>query len=122
MQNFNQYKIIHGKQVGRKIGFPTINLSPPQISPPVDYGVYACEVTFLSDQKTFSGVLFYGHKTENQKSVLALEVYLLKFNQTVYQQDISLKLGQKIRDPQKFDSLKKLQAQIKLDIQVCKQM
>ncbi len=110
-------KIIHGKQLGRTINFPTINIPIKRNISPV-LGVFAVHVNLLG--KTFNGVCNIGKRpTVNGENIL-LEVFLLDFNQAVYDEFAEVVFKQKIRDEQKFDSFEQLKEQIKLDVQTAK--
>ncbi len=105
-------KIIHGKQLGRTIDFPTINISIKRETSPV-LGVFA--VTVVIDKSRYQGVANIGSRpTVNGKGVL-LEVYIFNFNKDVYGKTADVVFEKKIRDEEKFDSFDELKQQIKLD-------
>ncbi len=110
-------KIIHGKQLGRTINFPTINVPIKRNISPV-LGVFAVQVDLLG--KLFNGVCNIGKRpTVNGENIL-LEVFLFDFNQDVYGEFSNIIFKLKIRDEQKFDSFDQLKEQIKLDTQTAK--
>lgn len=106
------YTVVQGKKIGGKIGFPTLNLEPAKID--ADFGVYACEIYFKNGMN-LKGVLHYG-KRETTDGKLTLEAYLFDFQQKAYGEKVNLKIGQKIREIQKFQNLDKLKIQIQKDI------
>ena len=110
------YTVIQGKQLGRKIGFPTLNLEPAKLSVDFEYGVYACEVVFQKLPKVHQGVLHYGPRKTLAETAVSLEVHLLDFKADVYGEKITLKIKEKIREIQKFANLEDLKQQIVLDI------
>lgn len=110
-------KIIHGKQLGRTIDFPTINIPIKRNISPV-LGVFAVQIHLLG--KTFNGVANIGKRpTVNGENIL-LEVFLFDFNQMVYGEFANVVFKQQIRQEQKFDSFDQLKAQIKLDVKTAK--
>lgn len=112
------YKIVAGEKLGRKLGFPTINLEPVKLE--ADFGVYACEVVFKNDKK-HSGILHYGfRKTVDEK--VTLEVHILDFKQEIYEQEVDLIVGKKIREIKKFASLEELKKQVFEDIKNVKNL
>jgi riboflavin kinase/FMN adenylyltransferase len=106
-------RITRGKQLGRTINFPTINIPIKcDISPVL--GVFSVQVLLAG--KTFNGVCNVGKRpTVNGENIL-LEVFLFNFNQTAYGEFASVIFKQKIREERKFDSFDRLKEQIKLDV------
>lgn len=82
--------VVGGYQVGRKIGFPTANLSvdDPDKLIPAD-GVYAVWVTF--DKKTYMGMLNIGVRpTIDNGPNRTIEVNILHFHSDIYDKFIRL--------------------------------
>ena len=82
--------VVGGYQVGRKIGFPTANLSvdDPDKLIPAD-GVYAVWVTF--DKKTYMGMLNIGVRpTIDNGPNRTIEVNILHFHSDIYDKFLSL--------------------------------
>ena len=106
------YKIVQGQKIGRKIGFPTLNLEPAQLDQ--NFGVYACRACF-KNAECFKGILHYGvRKSTDQKTTL--EVHLFDFNREVYGEEVTLEVGKKIRETRKFQTLEELKRQIEEDV------
>lgn len=114
-------KVIHGKHLGRTIGFPTANLAIPD-----DFilqnGVYA-GYTITTDNKFQKVVMNIGLRptVENTKKRL-LEVYLIDYSGDLYGTNLTIKITNKIRDEKKFNSLKELKEQIIKDILQAKKL
>ena len=108
-------KVVHGAQLGRKLGFPTANVHMRHERPALT-GVYAVKldgiegVANLGVRPTVSGV-----------PKLLLEVHLFDFNGDLYDRHVHVEFFQKIRDEMKFDGLPALSAQIAKDVQVARQ-
>jgi len=107
--------VIDGYKVGRKIGFPTANLSidfPYKLIPAL--GVYAVSVQL--NGKQYKGMLNIGHRpTLNNGENLSIEVHILDFNENIYQQKIRLELVKFLRPEAKFNSIDELIEQMHKD-------
>lgn len=101
-------KVIKGKQLGRKLGFPTANLELNEGDLP-EYGIYAGYVFFEGEK--YKGAIFYGPVDEK----VVLEVHILDFDKDVYGQEIEVELTEKIREVRKFNSQEELKKQIATD-------
>ena len=108
-------KVIHGAQLGRKLGFPTANVHMRHERPALT-GVYAVKldglngVANLGVRPTIAGV-----------PKLLLEVHLFDFDGDLYDKHVHVEFFYKIRDEMKFDGLDALKAQIAKDAQVARQ-
>ena len=105
--------VVHGREIGRTINFPTANLDVDSeiIVPKV--GVYYTNV--LVNNKIYKGITNIGdNPTVNGKSI-TIETYILNFNQDIYNHKIEVKFIQKIRNVVKFNSLDDLKNQLKKD-------
>lgn len=105
-------KVQSGKQLGRKIGFPTLNFHIGRFADFYTAGVYACELKIHG--YLYQGALFLGPKSDDPRHVL--EVHVLGFSGNLYDQFVSFEVGQKIREPMKFPSIEALRAQIDRDV------
>ena len=106
--------IVQGRQLARKLGFPTANLSlEAEQLPPI--GVYAVRVTVAG--KSCKGVANLGLRptVEDGTAKRQLEVHLFDHTGDLYGQGIEVRFIQRLRDEMKMDSLEALKAQIALD-------
>ncbi len=109
-------KVVHGNQNGRKIGFPTANMSLhsdnkfiPQL------GVYLCEVHIKAG--TYFGLTNMGYRpTLNKDEGIHIETHILGFDEDIYGQVIEIKFMEKIRSEKRFDSFDELKNQISADL------
>ncbi len=111
--------IIPGKQIGRRIGFPTINLDwHPELLPA--FGVYAVELVTPSGVAEPS-IANWGLRptVEAAAPKPVLEVHLLRPTETLPTHGESLRVRwlDYIRPEQKFADLAALERQIKSDVQ-----
>ena len=106
-------KVIEGKQLGRKLGFPTANIeiSDRYKLVPGD-GVYA---VFVETGGTiYKGMLNIGIRpTVNYNADhKSIEVHIFDFEDDIYNSNITLFFVEKLRDEQKFGSIVELQEQL----------
>ena len=108
-----------GRQVGKKIGFPTCNIDIQDyvLAKP---GVYAVKVLRKNNTKYLRGIANLGFRpTFNQKKIL-LEVHLFNFSGNLYNKLLSVEFLKFIRKEKKFKNVNQLRAQIKTDLNVAK--
>ena len=116
----NRYWSIHGKvqkgkQLGKKIGFPTANIDIQ------DYvlacpGVYAVRAKKKGQNKYLKGIANLGYRpTFNGKKIL-LEVHLFNFSGNLYNKYLTVEFKKFIRKEKKFKNIDQLKKQIKTDL------
>lgn len=117
-------KVVHGKGLGRTIGFPTANIEPEEpykIIPMA--GVYEVKVRgeWLKDEgvnelanERVSGLGVRGMCNIDSQGVI--EVHLLGYKGNLYGQNLTIQFMQFIRKERQFHSLDELQQQIKADV------
>ena len=111
--------VIRGKQLGRTIGIPTINLKmPAQLA---TQGVYAVTVRLSGfPDRVVQGAASIGTRPSvDSNGQCWCEVHLLDFNESVYGQMACVSLLHKVRDEEKFDSFDDLISAIEADIDAC---
>ena len=107
-------KVQRGRQLGKKIGFPTANIDIK------DYilacpGVYSVKVK-LPNKKNFNGIANLGYRpTFNGKKIL-LEVHLFNFSGNLYNKVLTVNFLSFIRKEKKFKNVDLLKKQIKVDL------
>lgn len=108
-------KVIHGDQLGHKLGFPTANLDTPGMLLPPN-GVYAAMARVAN--KPHRSVLNIGIRPTIQNPTPAprVEVHLLDFTGDLYDQEIEITFADKLRAEQKFPSVEALREQILQDV------
>ena len=108
-----------GRQVGKKIGFPTCNIDINDyvLAKP---GVYAVKVLRKNNSKYIKGIANLGYRpTFNQKKIL-LEVHLFNFSGNLYNKYLSVEFLKFIRKEKKFKNVNQLRAQITKDLNIAK--
>jgi riboflavin kinase/FMN adenylyltransferase len=108
--------VVHGENLGKKIGFPTANLSAHSEQFPPN-GVYFAEA--MLDGLVHPGVINLGYRptVTSAKSERVLEIYLLDFDHEIYGKDLEVRFVRYLRPEQKFENLDALVRQIELDVQ-----
>lgn len=107
-------KVMRGKQLGRTIGYPTANIKieDPNKQLPAD-GVYAVQVFF--NNHWFNGMMNMGYRPTVDGKTHAIEVHLFDFNADLYDQTITIRYVDKLRDEMKFNGLDELKNQLEKD-------
>ena len=114
-------KVQKGRQLGKKIGFPTANIDIE------DYvlacpGVYAVKAKITKSSKYLKGIANLGYRpTFNGKKIL-LEVHLFNFSGNLYNKYLTVKFLKFIRKEKKFRNIDQLKKQIKIDLLIAKKI
>lgn len=110
-----------GDNLGKKIGFPTANLSAHSEQFPPN-GVYFAEAWV-------NGVLYYGvinlgyrPTVSSGKSERVLEIHMLDFDRDIYGEDVEVRFVRHLRPERKFESLESLAQQIELDVRRAREL
>lgn len=112
-------RVIHGRKLGRKIGFRTLNLNPKRHQMPVQ-GVFAVTVTGIAD-RPWEGVANIGIRPTVKGNQPSIEVHLLNWQKEVYGAHVEVFLQHFIRPEMKFGDLEDLVQQIRQDVRKAKQ-
>ncbi len=114
-------QVQQGRQLGRVLGFPTLNQQIPADMPPLPTGVYAVLASW--EGQTYMGVCNVGkHPTIDELSAPLAETYLLDFQDDAYHKDITLSFIEFLRPERTFGSLDKLQYAIELSVLEARQV
>lgn len=106
-------EVIHGRQLGRTIGVPTINQAFPEGFCLPRFGVYASEITV--GNKKYCGVTNIGVKPTVGSEKPVSETWILDYSGDLYGNNIDVRLLDFIRAEQKFASISDLKSQILKD-------
>ena len=110
-------RVIKGKKRGRKIGFPTCNMSLNNYVIP-KHGVYAVKINFGNIHK--DGIANVGYRPTFKGQNLLLETNIFGINKNLYNKVISVGFKKFIRPEKKFKNFEQLKKQIKIDIKQAK--
>ena len=107
--------VLHGKQLGRTIGIPTLNQTVPRGLLTPKHGVYVTECSV--DGVRYRGVTNVGvHPTVDKDAPVNCETFLLDFSEEIYGKTVSLSFLRYLRPERRFDSLEELRLQIRADV------
>jgi riboflavin kinase / FMN adenylyltransferase len=113
--------VVRGEHLGKKIGFPTANLSAHSEQFPPN-GVYFAHA--MLDGIVYPGVVNLGYRPtmSSGKSERVLEIHLLDFHHDIYGRDLEVRFVRYLRPEQKFENLGALTKQIELDVQQARKL
>ena len=105
---------VHGRNIGEKLDFPTINTEPSARKLIPQQGVYATFVKVLG--KTYKGMTNIGtNPTVTDENKLSVETHILGFNNDIYGRKAEIRFVKKVRDCKKFDSVEQLKDRLSDD-------
>jgi riboflavin kinase / FMN adenylyltransferase len=109
-------KVVKGKNLGQKIGFPTANIQvqePYKLLPKTGAYVVKSQI----ENKTIFGMMNIGYRPTVSGEKQTIEIHFFDFNKDLYGIDIQIDVLAYLRDEQKFDSVKLLTNQLQEDKQ-----
>ncbi|MCU7613737.1 bifunctional riboflavin kinase/FAD synthetase [Chryseobacterium sp. GMJ5] len=98
--------VVHGRKLGRTIGYPTANIETDSIKLLPKKGAYIVEV-FVKGQQ-YKGMLSIGTNPTVNGENLTVEVYILDFEGDIYDEKITVKFRDFLHEEIKFEGLEKL--------------
>ncbi|WP_417212795.1 bifunctional riboflavin kinase/FAD synthetase [Bizionia sp.] len=113
--------VIHGKGLGKEIGFPTANLHIEEHYKliPAD-GVYVIKSKI--NNHIYFGMMNIGtNPTVNPENNQSIEINFFNLEASLYGSKLKIDMLERIRDEQKFNSVTELQAQLEKDKQTALQ-
>lgn len=112
-------KVVKGKGIGKKIGFPTANILIEENYKLIpNKGVYLIKAKIKN--KTYYGMMNIGNRPTLNGIDETLEINIFKFNENIYGKRLTIFFLEKIRNEIKFDSIEKLGNQLLKDKDYCK--
>jgi riboflavin kinase/FMN adenylyltransferase len=111
--------VVHGRDIGHALGFPTANISSANEIIPPD-GVYAVMVSLGG--RHVQGACNIGFNPTFEGRERTIEVFLLDFSGQIYGQEISVYFVHRLRDVKKFDSVAELKDTISQDVEATRQI
>ena len=111
-RHFLSGEVLHGKELGRRLGFPTANLALPEGLIAPAYGVYATLVT-LPDGSAHPAVTNVGVRpTVHDQLGRLVEAWILDCTAELYGEKIRVEFFTRLRGEKKFDSLEALREEV----------
>lgn len=106
-------RVVHGKQLGRTLGFPTANLRLMRRKPPL-WGILAVLVHGIGS-RPLPGVASLGTRPTVNGTEPLLEAHVFDFSGDLYGRTLEVEFVAKLRDEVKFDSLDEMMVQMNID-------
>ncbi|MCD6578233.1 bifunctional riboflavin kinase/FAD synthetase [bacterium] len=97
--------VLRGKQLGRILGFPTVNIDVQNKIVPAN-GVYKGMAYYSG--KSYFALIFIGNSSFNSTDDIIIEAWLDKFDKEIYGEEICLHIEKFLRKPKKIDNVKEL--------------
>lgn len=108
--------VVKGNQLGRTIGFPTINIRVNRNIIVPKFGVY--KVNIKIDEKEYLGLLNVGsNPTVSKDKDIKFEAHVLNFSENVYDKLVQVEFVSFIREERTFVSIEELKKQIVKDVE-----
>jgi riboflavin kinase / FMN adenylyltransferase len=113
--------VVRGDNLGKKIGFPTANLSAHNEQFPPN-GVYFAEAKL--DGIIYPGVVNLGCRPTvvTGRSERILEIHFFDFERDIYRKDLELRFIRYLRPEKKFEIVEALVRQIDLDVKLAREL
>lgn len=115
---FYQGRVIHGKENGRKISFPTANIDLENKKFRLSNGVYKTR-TILNGTSYPSMTNIGNHPTIDPLKSAIIETHIFLLDDDLYGNDIMVEFLSFIREQKKFSSLLELKEQLNKDKEKC---
>lgn len=111
-------KVVHGQQVGHKMGYPTANIDVAEEFQLIEKrGVYA---TFADiGGQSYPAMTYIGKRpTMHDERPQSIESHIISFDGNIYDEEIKIRFVDFVRDDEKFDNFEALKRQIGVDEQI----
>jgi riboflavin kinase/FMN adenylyltransferase len=112
-------RVIHGRQLGRELGFATANVQLKHNRPPLT-GIYAVMVHGIGAKARPAVASLGVRPTVTSSGRAVLEVHLFDFSGDLYDAHLRVEFLHKIRDEEKYPDLETLRTQIARDCEAAK--
>lgn len=106
-------KVIKGKQLGAKQGFPTANISVDISLCLPKNGVYVTNT--IVDDNVYNSITNVGFNPTFNQTNYNIETNIFGFNQNIYGKEVTVEFLHRIRDEKKFNNIDELYSQINAD-------
>lgn len=117
--HFLRGPVVHGRERGRTIGFPTANIQSRTECLPPD-GVYATRVVL--EDGSYPSITNIGMRPTFGEPERTIEAHIFDFHRDIYGREVKLEIAERIRPERKFESAQALAAQIGSDLKRAKEI
>jgi riboflavin kinase/FMN adenylyltransferase len=108
-------KVVGGKRMGRKLGFPTANIALVRDDALPPDGVYAGRIFIPGEAGARVCVLNQGKHPTLPEGGSTIEVYILDFDRDIYGETVTVEYLRFLRPERRFEHVDALKAQIRAD-------
>ena len=108
--------VVHGRKLGRALGFPTANMSLEGYTE-IERGVYRSSVEI--DGVRYRAMSNVGIRPSVGGKELLLETHVIGFSGDLYGRKLCVTLEEKLRDEKRFSSISDLKEQLQRDYAIC---
>jgi riboflavin kinase/FMN adenylyltransferase len=105
--------VIAGDKRGRRLGYPTANLAPPERKLIPAMGVYACFALIGGDRH--SAAVNVGVRPTFGGGELLIEAFILDFDDDIYGNELTIEFVQYLRPEIAFDGVEELVERMRVD-------
>lgn len=113
--------VVHGRQLGRTIGFPTANIAMDDAETLIPApGVYAADIIVDSDAIPHRAMLNIGRRPtveDDVSSPVTVEAHIIGYDADLYGRRLDVSFLSRLRDERRFASLEDLRRQLVRDRQ-----
>ena len=109
-------RVVTGDQLGRRLGFPTANLDVPGLILPPN-GVYAATTVVNGTRYRVALNIGLRPTVASTQPKLRVEAHLLDFSGDLYDAELEVEIGPRLREERRFGSVDELKNQLERDIQ-----
>lgn len=110
--------VVQGKKIGRRLGFPTANVSPAERVQLPRFGVYLC--LLRTQEAAYPSIANIGRHPTLPEGHITVEVHMLDAYRDLYGQAVRVELLGFLRPEQRFDNVYALKQQIQRDAEAAK--
>ncbi len=111
-----EQEVVHGRKIGRALGFPTANMSLEGYVD-IERGVYRSSVVI--DGVRYRAMSNVGIRPSVGGKELLLETHVIDFSGDLYGRRLRVTLEEKLRDEKRFASISDLKEQLQRDYAQC---
>ncbi|MEI7885382.1 MAG: riboflavin kinase [Clostridia bacterium] len=110
-------KVVHGRELGRTVGMPTVNLGLNKFKQLPAFGVFGT-ISEIDEEKV-KGLTSIGYRPSvDSDYYITIETYLLNFSGDLYDKTIALEIHIYIREIMKFNNIEEVKAQVNKDVEL----
>ena len=112
--------VIHGRRIGRTLGFPTANIDAEGLQTDCGDGVYASQVEFRG--QLYGAMSNLGRRPSVGGEQRLLETHLFGFSGDLYGRRVKVRLLQRIRGEERYPTVDDLRRAIERDAERIKEI